>query len=258
MPSVKPDKAEISALRYKRELFNQGDNLFSDICLQCRNALDGGYITQRRALKLLSYLSADLNMRSIFPNNYLFEMLKKFCKEGVWLSDNEGVLLDFIATFYLGYSLDDQSVVGVEIGISSDMNAYSKQLTVKEHPEMIRPPDILFPLQKMVSAESNSEDNISSYIYDSPSEDIDLDDKFVSFTGAFDGFTRKECFQETRKLGGVPADPAYFLDYLFVANKSIEEHAVSNQLSESIDLRRKLGNPLILGEDDWRKVIQRN
>ena len=258
MSSIKPDKAEINALRKKRGLYEPRDNVFSDIYLQCRIALDGGYITKDRAIKLLSYLEEHFNIRSIFPNNLLYEMLKEACGKGGWSSDNEGMLLDFIATFYLNYSLEGQALIGTELSVSSDSSVISKPLSVKQHPEIIRPPDIHFPLMDLMSTKSNSGTSINSYIYNSLPDDIDLNDCFVGVTGKFDGITRKSCSQEIRKLGGVPADPSYFLDYLFVANKSIKENAISNQCSASIDCRRVYGNPLILMEDDWRNVILGN
>ena len=134
MPRIKPDWKEINALRNKRMRYDQGDNLFSDIYIQCRIALEGGYISKERAMMLLAYLGANSNVRSIFPNNLLYKMLENICGEEKWSSDNEGVLLDFIATFYMDYSLEDQTVAGVEISMSSDMTVKSKPLSTIDHP----------------------------------------------------------------------------------------------------------------------------
>jgi hypothetical protein len=79
---------------------------------------------------------------------------------------------------------------------------------------------------------------------------LTIRDRFVGFTGDFREFTRKTCFEEVRKLGGVPSDPDMFLDYLFVSEKRI----ISNQLFAAIYYRRVYGNPLILREADWIKI----
>jgi len=264
MPSVKSNYDEIMALvRTRKSSSGSGINIFSGIYLECCSALEGGYITQDRATKLLSYLETNIHIRSIFPNNLLYELLSKFCRKDGWSPDNEGVLLDFIATFYLNYRPDSEALIGMQFSLSPDMTVISKPFSKKDRPDMIRPPDIYFDLIDLVRKKKNlfEFEEITRFVYDPLPQGISFKDLFVGFTGNFDGFTRKSCFDEVRKFGGVPCDPSGptsgLTDYFFVANKSITQNVISRKLSEAIGIRRTYGNPLIFSEDSWKEAINK-
>jgi hypothetical protein len=255
MPSAKPDYREISRLRKERKLYEPGPNLFSDLYEVCRSTLEGGYVTKERAEKLLSFLRSNDRVSSIFPNNLLHKILDSICSEGNWSSENEKLLLSFIGELYLDYSLEDQSVVGIEIGVSSDLGIESKPLTTADHPELIKPPDIQFALLDFINENGVFSSIASDLLFDRLPKNINLQNHFVGFTGNFEGYTRKTCFEAIRKHGGVPSDPEYFTDYFFVARKSIAQNTISNQFAAAIYLRRLYGNPLIFTEETWSRVL---
>jgi hypothetical protein len=151
MPSAKPDYREISSLRKERKLYEPGPNLFSDLYEVCRSTLEGGYVTKERAEKLLSFLRSNERVSSIFPNNLLQNILDSICSEGNWSSENEKLLLIFIGEFYLDTALEDQSAIGIELGVSSDLSIESKPLITTDHPELIKPPDIQFALLDFIN-----------------------------------------------------------------------------------------------------------
>jgi hypothetical protein len=255
MPSAKPDYKEISSLRKERKLYEPGPNLFSGLYEVCRSTLEGGYVTKERAEKLFSFLRANDKVSVIFPNNLLYKILDFACAEGNWSSVNEKLLLSFIGEFYLDYSLEDQSVVGIELGVSSDLGIETKPLTTAEHPELIKPPDIQFALLDFIRDEGMFSCIARKLLFDRMPEHINFRKRFVGFTGNFDDYTRRMCFEVIRKNGGVPSDPEYFTDYFFVARKSIDQIAISNQFAAAICFRRLFGKPLIYTEDVWNKIL---
>lgn len=256
MPSTKPDYKEISSLRKERRLYEPDPNLFSDLYEVCRSTLEGGYVTKERAEKLLSFLRSNDKVSAIFPNSLLYKILDFTCSEGNWSSESEKLLLSFIGEFYLDYSLEDQFVVGIELGVSSDFSIETKPLTTAAgHPELIKPPDIQFALLDFINDEGMFSSIAKDLLFDPIPEHINFQKHFVGFTGNFDGYTRKTCFEVIRKHGGVPSDPEYFTDYFFVARKSIDQNAISNQFAAAIYFRRLYGNPLIFTEDTWNKLL---
>jgi hypothetical protein len=206
MPSAKPDYKEISRLRKERKLFDPGANLFSDVYEVCRSTLEEGYVTKERAEKLLSFLRAHGNISAIFPNSLLHRILDFVCKKGNWSSENENLLLSFIGEFYLDYRLEDQAVIGIEIRVSPELSVETKPLTTADHPELIKPPGIQFSLIDFFNKEGRFSSIARDLLFDQPPENINFSERFVGFTGNFDGYTRKTCFEEIRKHGGVPCD----------------------------------------------------
>jgi hypothetical protein len=254
MPSAKPDWKEISRLRRERKLFDPGENLFSDVYEACRSTLEDGYVTKDRAENLLSFLQAHDHISVIFPNSLLYKILDFVCKEGNWSSETENLLLSFIGEFYLDYKLEDQAVLGIEIGFTADLSVETKRLTTADHPELIKPPDIQFSLIDFFENEGRFSRIARGLLFDQPPAHIDFQKRFVGFTGNFNGYTRKTCFEEIRRHGGVPCDPQYFTDYFFVASKSIEQSAISNQFGAAIYFRRLYGRPLIFKEENWHEI----
>jgi hypothetical protein len=256
MPSAKPDYKEINRLTKERKLFGPSAHLFSDVYEVCRSTLEGGYVTKDRAEKLLSFLRSNDNISAIFPNNLLYKILDFVCAEGNWSSDNENLVLSFIGEFYLNYSLEDQTVVGIELGVTQDLDIETKPLTTSDHPELIKPPDIQFALLDFFRNEGQFCGIARELLFDQAPENISFHKRFVGFTGNFDGYTRKACFEVIRKHGGVPSDPQYFTDYFFVARKSVDQSAISNQFAAAIYFRRLYGNPQIFTEETWNAVLR--
>jgi|GEM_PF-3253536 len=256
MPSAKPDYKEISTLRKERKLYEPGPNLFSALYEICRSTLEGGYVTKERSVRLLSFLRANDNITAIFPNSLLYKILDFVCTDGNWSSENEKLLLSFIGEFYLGYSLEDQTVVGIELGVSSDLGIETKRLTTADHPELIKPPDIQFSLSDFINNEGMFSSIARELLFDQALEHINIQKHFVGFTGNFDGYTRRTCFEEIRKHGGVPSGPEYFTDYFFVARKSVDKNAISNQFAAAIYFRRLYGKPLIFTEEIWNTILR--
>lgn len=251
MPSVKPDYEEIKILRKKRNLYyTQQLNHFSKIYLECVSAIDGGYLNQDRAKKLLHFIESDNSVKNIFPNNILHEVLSHFTKKVEWDDNCEGIILDFISNLYLG---DISPSIGIEIN-----NGTAKPLNIEDHHDSIRPPEINHYLRTMLNQKFSFVNNLKKYLYNTPPPDIILEDRFFGFTGDFNNFTRKTCFDNVRKFRGVPSDPADYLDYLFVANKLINEDIISSKLSLAIYFRRLYGNPKIFSEDHWEIIVEKN
>ncbi|MFA6977842.1 MAG: hypothetical protein WC209_00860 [Ignavibacteriaceae bacterium] len=249
MPSAKPDYAEIKLFRKKRNLYyNQRSNLFSKIYLECSSAIEGGYITQERAKKLLQFIESDNSVKTVFPNNLLYEILSTYCGKVEWNDISEGILLDFIAELYVN---NPTPTIGIELVITGS------PLNIDDQTDTIKPPEINPSTINMLFNKFPFVNNLRSYLYDTLMTEIALQDRFFGFTGDFDNYTRKTCFEKVRCFGSVPSDPTYYLDYLFVANKLINENLISNKLLTSIYLRRLYGNPQILTEDDWEKLVEK-
>jgi hypothetical protein len=256
MPSAKPDKDEVKLLRWKRGLSEPSHNLFSELFFQCRSALDGGYITPDRAAHLLKFLDSNDKVASIFPNNLLRLLLSDALKHDPWSLDAESVLLDFIAQLYLGSPIERHVPVSFTIGIDPDGSVTTHEITMDDNPELVSPPhDAEYYLAGLLESPNPLFAGMYELIYDPLPERLTIKDRFVAFTGAFNGCTRKICFDTVRKLGGVPTEPDKFLDILFVSNESYEKRAISNQLSSAIYCRRLYRNPLILRETDWVTVV---
>lgn len=229
-------------------------NLFSKLFFQCRATLDGGYITPERGAHLLQFLNSNERIASIFPNNLLRLLLSDALTDNQWSLEAEAVLLDFIAQLYLGTQIEHRVPVGVILRI--DNNVTTQDITVDDNPELVRPPDgAEYYLASLLESPNPLCAGVYELIYDPLPEDLTVKDRFVAFTGAFKGYTRKTCFDTIRKLGGVPTEPDKFLDLLFVSDESYERRIISNQLLSAIYCRRFYGNPLILREADWVKVV---
>lgn len=251
MPSAKPDYAEIKVLRKKRNLYyNQQPNHFCKIYLKCVSAIEGGYINLDRAKKLLQFIDSDVFTKNVFPNNILYEVLSHFSNKDEWNDISEGIVLDFISNLYLG---EISEVIAIEIS-----NGTTQPLNIEDHPDLIKPPEIDHSVINMLFRKFPFAYNLKKYLYNIPPPEIILKDRFFGFTGDFNNFTRKTCFENVRTFGSVPSDPADYLDYLFVANKLINDDIISRTLSIAIYYRRLFGNPKIFTEDDWELIVEKN
>jgi len=258
MPSVKPNWTEIVRLKKERGLSERTENIFFDIYQNCRSALEGGYITIERARALHLYLKKNKKMAAIFPNNLLCSLLEDCCERDELSSDDEKFFLDFIAKFYLIEQIEEQTKVGIEFTVSLDFESQSTNLSIQHGREETRPPDIQYSLEDFIRSNNTFTKDIRSMLFDRLPQDIEFKKRFVGFSGKFSGYTRKSCFQEIRRTGGVPCDPDYFLDYFFAAYNTYDQNVLSSKLSQAIYFRRLYGNPLIFTEEDWYQLNQRN
>ena len=100
MPSIKPNYNEIKKLRKERNLLYPPENIFTQMYQECSAAIEGGFINEKRASKLLQYIKSDKKIRSLFPNNLLFEILNTYCNKNEWTLKNERTIFDFIVNLY--------------------------------------------------------------------------------------------------------------------------------------------------------------
>lgn len=256
MPSAKPDKNEIYQLRQKRGIFSPGENIFARIFFACVKAIDGGYIDQGRAKVLLAVIKAEPKASNVFPNTLLLRVLETAVVHGQWSTDVENTLLKLISGLYFGEHISRRELIGVVIGIKSDFSPFIREMSSEQDPEHVKPPeDIYEVLQEIANADAGVLAGSFDLVFDQAPDEISLQDRFVGFTGEFRDVTRKECFAEVRELGGVPSEPAYYLDYLFVSESHSSNHLFSNQLQFAIYVRRTYGNPLIFKESVWRNLM---
>lgn len=255
MPSVKPDYKEISALRKERKLYDPPPNLFGDLYEVCRSSLKGSYVTMERAEKLISFLRSNAQISAIYPNSLLYKILTFVCTEGNWSPENVKLLLNYIAEFYLNYTFEDETFIGTEFVFSVEHGFEKKSLTTQEYLELIKPPNIQFSLLNFFNNENFFSSVARELMFDHAPVHLRFRKNFVGFTGNFNGYTRKTCFEEIRKCGGVPSDSTYFLDYFFVASKSIDQNVISSQLALAIYFRSLYGKPLIFTEKVWHKIL---
>jgi hypothetical protein len=252
MPTAKPDQREVNELRKRRGItyVDPVSRHFAPLYEACREATEGGYITEKRAIYLLQHLRSQPSVAAIYPNNVLIEILTESTAPGNWSLDVEHDLLHTIFSFYLGYEADESmsGVTRVKVSSVNDV-PYVSSMPLSYEP---RPPSdlsVLLTYTKLKSARWQHS-LLSGYVDRSVSTP-DLRDKFVGFTGKFAFGAREACFQAARRLGAVPCDPSPFMDYLFVSTEYEEQCAVSNKLSSAIYCRRLYGNPLILPERLW-------
>ncbi len=257
MPSAKPNKQEIAALRRRRGLWYDSPttDLYTEMHQQCFKAVEGGFITPNRARSLFAFLQANVEVAAVYPNNALLQILTGACEEEGWSSQAEGELLHYIFSLYLGY--ENAGAPAQSIGILISLNVESSTISVGESSEAkFRPPsNIEFFLSESTTRESNRLRCLYDLIFDNRASSISLTDKFVGFTGPFAFGSRAACFDEVCQSGGVPCDPAIYLDFLFVSRVHEEQKAMSGQLSSAIYYRRLHGTPKVLREADWEALL---
>ncbi len=256
MPSAKPDKEEINALRLMRGIRYEEYSAHPYIGLhnQCVLAVDEGYISPERATILHEFLHKNPLVATIYPNNILFRLVQEGCEEGGWRPEIEHDLLRFIYSIYLGYEKPDN--LNNSIVISSQIE--DGELTVSTHtePKEPRPPaDLSFVIADTLLLSVKLRNALLREHLDAIITKPDLKDRFVGFTGKFEFGSRAECFAEARKRGAVPCEPAPYMDYLFVSHEFEEYGTISNQLDYAIFLRRVYGHPQILREQDWNSIV---
>lgn len=252
MPSAKPDRSEVLALRKKLELFpfRPLTNLFSDLFFECRTAIQGGYIDRDRAERLLAYLEANEHVSNVFPNCVLRDLTRSYVEANE--NELEARLLGMLVDMYAGDPRESRVPIGVSIGMREEGAVTVEELSAKSNPEYITPPgDIQDSLSSLIAHDAS----LYGRVFDSLPTNFSFPDRFFAFTGPFAGSTRRACYEEVRRRGGVPCEPTFYCDYLFVSDSHIQDQVLSSSSISAIAARRTCGSPLILRETDWHIVI---
>jgi len=249
MPGAKPDEKEISKLLRERNDIT-GENIFADIYHACRLAVEDGFIDRERADNLRHYLIQSGHASTVFPNSFLLWLLECICADGGWTQDLEKLLLDIISGWYLGFPQSS-----LQAGHSFTIKAVAQDVVIETHP-VIRPPSYDFALSDFLKRDDGIADKARTLFFDAMPPDLDITARFVCFTGTFPGFSRRTCFEEVRKRGGVPSDPRNYLDYFFAADKaSVLRGGISSKTSHAVHLRHLYGRLKIFSGEDWARFV---
>jgi len=249
MPSAKSDKNEIKLLRKKRNLYyNQHQNLFRKIFIEISSAIKGDSINKAKAEKLFQFIDSDDNIKNIFPNNILHELLHTILLKNEVDNTSMEILLNFLSVLYTN---NISPIIGVNINPEN-----TGQSNIEYESDLIRPPELNHSIINTIFEKFTFNFSLKNYVYDTPPSDFVLKDRFFGFTGNFENYTRKTCFEKVREFGGVPSEPADYLDYLFVANKLVTDNIISSKLLIGIYFRRLYGNPKIFTEDYWELIAK--
>jgi hypothetical protein len=218
-------------------------------------AVDGGFITPDRAKALFEFLQRDTAVSNVYPNNALARVLAGLCTEGGWSAQAEGELLHCLYSLYVGYETGGAAQRRIGISISYDVD--DAAVTTSEiASSTFRPPaDIAFYLGEQRTRESPRLRSLYDLIFDDAPVDMQLTERLVAFTGPFKLGTRADCFVALRHSGGVPCEPAPYLDYLFVSREHEAQRVISRQIESAIYFRRLQGTPKIYREADWESVL---
>lgn len=251
MPSAKSDKNEIKLLMKKRNLYyNQPQNLFSKIFIESSAAIKDGSIDKAKVEKLFQFIDSDNNLMNIFPNNILYELLSHILLKNELNIISKEIFIDFLSNLYTN---NVSPIIGMSINLEK-----TERLDFENSPDLIKPPELDHSIIITFFNKFSFKHNLKYYLYDKLDFEIDFKDRFFGFTGNFENYTRKTCFEKVRELGGVPSEPANYLDYLFVSNKFANENIISSTLSICIYFRRLYGQPKIFTEDDWELITAGN
>lgn len=256
MPSAKPDKEEINALRLMRGIRyeERSAHLYIELHNQCELAVDEGYTSPERAAILLEFLQKNPLVAAIYPNNVLYKLVQEGCNKDGWCPEIEHDLLRFIYSIYLGY--EKPNYLNTTMVISSQGEEGELTLsTLAAEPNEPRPPTDLSFIMANLSLSAKQRTALLYDYLDAITKKPNLQDRFVGFTGKFEFGSRADCFAEARKLGAVPCDPAPYMDYLFISRELEEYGTISSKLDSAIYFRRVYGYPQILREQDWNSIV---
>lgn len=212
---AKPDKEEATAACKRRGFYLNEDNEIHLPNLHFfAEYLQDGYINAEKTIKLIEQL-AGLPMATVFPTNVFLTGLKKAIED--WSPDVENEILKTTLALY-----------------SADIEP------------------LLF--ETVLTTESALFGDWFSAILDKyDGHAIELDHLF-SFTGGFSDMTRSQCYEKSRQLGGCPAYNMRLCDYAVIANKTIEQRALSNTFTDAIVSRMKYGHLKIYSESDFKDM----
>lgn len=257
MPSAKQDMAEVLKLLRKRGQNQPRLNYFTELCKAYMVAVDGGFITFTRAMRLLEYLQAHQEIAKLYPNATLQVLLETIKTTGELSQDHEKMLLDFLYSLYVGYTQEthENPRISIELVVSIDGRSNANRTTTVA--DALSPPwDASFYLEKSMRNTSNQSLSALCKYFDPLPQSLDLKDKFVDFTGTFKFGSRRLCHEQVRILGGVPCEMMIHLDYLFVGGNLISLRSLSSTTAAAIHYRRIHGHPLLFRDVDWDALVR--
>lgn len=203
MPSAKPDKTLIKTAVRDRYGWERPHDLFSPCQDAALMAIADGCITPARAAQLEFRLTA-LPRVDYFPYNILQRALGDALQPGCWSPAVERDLLIFISTVFAER-------------------------------------DTLFAYSRLISENLPTMGDIYPQLFDRPPANLSLADNLCHFTGAFNGLSRKQCYEAITTRGGIPSDDGWYTDCFFVANDHYHKRAISNGFAAAIAARATYG-----------------
>lgn len=212
---AKPDKEEAMAACKRRGFYLNEDNEIHLPNLHLfTEYLQDGYINAEKTIKLIEQL-VRLPMATVFPTNVFLTGLKKAIEH--WSPDVENEILKTTLALY-----------------SADIDP------------------LLF--ETVLTTESALFGDWFSAILDKYDGHAIKPDRLFSFTGGFNDMTRSQCYEKSRQLGGCPAYNIRLCDYAVIANKTLEQRALSNTFTGAIVSRMKYGHLKIYSEYDFKQI----
>lgn len=258
MPSAKPDSREIDFLLRKRkaEAPESIVDLYTELHAQCLATIEDGFTSSERAKVLLDYLLVNPEVAAIYPNNLLTHFLQNICTKKDWIAECEHDLLNLICSFYVGYENIGCRIDGISVNARFSENGF--QFTSETVIAKPTPPVHISSILSDLEFKTSRLDLALLFDYIDCLQCLpDLKDKFVGFTGKFKFGSRNNCFEEARKHGAVPCNPAPYMDYLFISNDHEQNMTISSKIEQAIFYRRIYGRPLVLNERAWLAIINR-
>lgn len=214
MPSAKPDKALIKAAVSDRYGWERPDDFFSPIKDAAMMAIADGGITPARAAQLQLTLTA-LPRLDYFPYNTLQRALGDALEPDCWTPAVERDLLIFIS------------------------NVFAER-------------DTLFGYSRLISEDLPTMGDIYPQLFDQAPAGLAIAGKLCHFTGAFNGLSRKQCYELIMTRGGIPSDDGWYTDCFFVANDHYNKRAISNGFAAAITARATYGTTRIYRESAFQ------
>lgn len=195
--------------------FDVYDTLFDLTDPIFRTAVEGGYINQKRAYQLATWLNEHPLLCAIYPYSPLRTALGKVVEPDGWNSEAEQALLRFIVAF----------CVERDLGINGE--------------ELLEMPKHLFG-------------DMYEALFDAPTEPIDLNGWQVEVTGPCTKGSHREMAKRAMQGGALPRKGVLRYGYLFVARPHIENRVLSSKIINAIFMRMKYGPAMrVMSEDHF-------
>lgn len=217
MTSFKPDKVRIkNAARSRHEHWIP--DFFEDVEKAIKAAIDGGIITQSRAIELAQFLDG-LPLLDFFPYSALKRVLATAIKHGCWSENIDRDLLIFLSYLF------------------TDLGRYS-------------------PISDLANENLPIFGDIYSLLFDEAPTSFSVSGLLCDFTGKFRFGSRRDCYALIDDLGGIPCDAPYYTDCIFIADEYIDSKTVSNGVSAACVMRMHHGRPRIYKESDFERLAK--
>lgn len=214
MPSAKPDKTLIKTTVRNRYGWERPSALFRPCQDAAMMAISDGCITPSRAAQL-QLTFATLPHLDYFPYNIMQRVLDNALQPGCWDPAVERDLLIFIS------------------------NVFAER-------------DTLFGYSGLIAEDLPTMGDIYPQLFDRAPADLSLAGKLCHFTGAFNGLSRKQCYELITTRGGIPSDDGWYTDCFFVANDHYHKRAISNGFAAAIAARATYGITRIYRESAFQ------